>query len=97
MAREVGSVRLLKEERHLPLEMGEREQDIEREPTHRGGGVELLGDREERKSALGRVSGLEKPNDFGKFLSHLRHKGQIALAKLYIDILRLAGVLSKSA
>src|SRR5216683_3469886 len=97
VAREVGSVRLLKEERHLPLEMGEREQDIEREPTHRGGGVELLGDREERKSALGRVSGLEKPNDFGKFLSHLRHKGQIALAKLYIDILRLAGVLSKSA
>ena len=30
-------------------------------------------------------------------ISHLRHKGQIALAKLYIDILRLAGVLSKSA
>ena len=60
VAREVGSVRLLKEERHLPLEMGEREQDIEREPAHRGGGVELLGDREERKSALGRVSGTGK-------------------------------------
>jgi len=51
VAREVGSVRLLKEERHLPLEMGEREQDIEREPAHRGGGVELLGDRDERYPA----------------------------------------------
>src|SRR5216684_7290686 len=31
----------------LPLELGERQQDIERQPPHRGRGIELLGDRDE--------------------------------------------------
>jgi hypothetical protein len=34
--------------RDLPLELGEGQQDIEGEPSHRGGGVELLGDRDKR-------------------------------------------------
>src|SRR5208282_4980600 len=33
---------------HLALELGEGEQHIEREPSHRGGGVELLRNRHER-------------------------------------------------
>ena len=32
---------------HLPLELGEGEQDVEGELAHRGGGAELLGDRDE--------------------------------------------------
>jgi hypothetical protein len=32
----------------LPLELGEREQDIEGQSAHRGGGVELLSDGDER-------------------------------------------------
>src|SRR6266699_1747461 len=34
--------------RQLALKLGEREQDIEGQPTHRGGGIELLGDGHER-------------------------------------------------
>ena len=30
---------------HLALELGEGQQDVERQPAHRGGGVEGLGDR----------------------------------------------------
>ncbi len=33
---------------HLPLELGEGEQDVERQPAHRGGGVERLGDARRR-------------------------------------------------
>jgi hypothetical protein len=32
---------------HLPLELREREQDVEHEGAERGRGVELLGDRDE--------------------------------------------------
>ena len=32
---------------HLALELGEGEQDVERQPPHRGGGVERLGDADE--------------------------------------------------
>ncbi len=35
---------------------------------------------------------LKNPNDFGNFLSHLRHKGQVDSARLYVDILRLIDV-----
>src|SRR6266851_7218986 len=35
--------------------------------------------------------------DSSDFLSHLRHKGQFGSARLYVDILRLADVSSKSA
>jgi hypothetical protein len=31
----------------LPLELGEAQQDVQRQPPHRGGGVELLGDADE--------------------------------------------------
>ena len=32
----------------LPLELRERQQHVQGEPAHRGGGIELLGDRHER-------------------------------------------------
>jgi hypothetical protein len=32
----------------LALELGKGQQHVERQPTHRGGGVELLGDGDER-------------------------------------------------
>ena len=35
----------------FPLELGEGKQDIQRQPSHAGGGVELLGDRNERYAA----------------------------------------------
>ena len=37
---------------HLALELGEGEQHVEREPAHAGGGVERLGDRDERHPVL---------------------------------------------
>jgi hypothetical protein len=40
----------------LALELRERQQHVEREPAHRGRGVELLGDRDERDAM--RVEGL---------------------------------------
>src|ERR1700730_12888941 len=35
----------------LPLELGEGQKDIQGQPSHAGGGVELLGDRHERDAA----------------------------------------------
>jgi hypothetical protein len=32
----------------FPLKLGKRQQHIQRQPPHRGGGIELLGDRDER-------------------------------------------------
>src|SRR5690606_38546312 len=32
---------------HLPLELGEGQEDVQHQPPHRGGGVELLRDRDE--------------------------------------------------
>ena len=40
--------------RHLALELGEGEQDVERQPAHGGGGVEALGDRDEGDARCGR-------------------------------------------
>jgi hypothetical protein len=34
------------------LELSEREQDVQRQPPHAGGGIELLGDRDERHRML---------------------------------------------
>ncbi len=45
----------------LALELGEREQDIERQPTHRGRSVELLDDRDE-----GYSTGIEDLDDLGE-------------------------------
>jgi hypothetical protein len=36
----------------LALELGEREQDVQRQPSHGRGRVELLGDRDERDIVL---------------------------------------------
>ncbi len=36
----------------LALELGKRQQHVEGQPPHRGGGVELLGDRDERDTVL---------------------------------------------
>ena len=36
----------------LALELGKRQQDVERQPPHRGGGIELLGHRDERHAVL---------------------------------------------
>ena len=38
--------------RDLPLELGEGQQHVQRQPAHRGGGVELLGHRDERDAVL---------------------------------------------
>ena len=46
---------------HLALELGEAEQDVERQPPHRGRGVELLGDADE-----GHVVALEHLDQLGK-------------------------------
>src|SRR3984893_4128198 len=35
----------------FPLELGEGKQDVQRQPSHAGGGVELLGDRHKRDAA----------------------------------------------
>ena len=35
----------------FPLELGEGQQDVQGQPSHAGGGVELLGDRHERDAA----------------------------------------------
>ena len=43
------------------LELGKGQQDIEREPPHRGCGVELLGDRDK-----GHVMGIEQFDQLGK-------------------------------
>jgi hypothetical protein len=45
----------------LALELGERQQDIEREPPHRGRGVELLRDRDE-----GHPIGIEQFDQLGE-------------------------------
>src|SRR5262249_20716738 len=47
--------------RDLALELGKRQQDIEGEATHRGRGIELLGDRHERHAM-----GLKQLNQLGK-------------------------------
>ena len=46
---------------HLALELGEAEQDVERQPAHAGGGVELLGDRDE-----GHLVPLERLDQLGE-------------------------------
>ena len=46
---------------HLALELGEDEQDVERQPAHRGRGVELLGDADE-----GHVVPLEHVDQLGE-------------------------------
>ncbi len=45
----------------LALELGEGQQHVERQPAHRGGGVELLGDRDE-----GDAVGVEHLDDLGE-------------------------------
>src|ERR1700736_1488473 len=47
--------------RHLTLELGEREQDIEGESPHRGRGIELLGDGHKRHAM-----GLEQLDQLGE-------------------------------
>jgi len=46
----------------LPLELGEGEQHVQRQPAHRGGGVELLGHRHKRHPAR---------------IEHLDHLGEV--------------------
>ena len=41
---------------HLPLELGKGQQDIQGQPSHAGGGVELLGDRDEGDAAASKTS-----------------------------------------
>ena len=45
----------------LPLELRKREQHVQGEPPHRGGGIELLGDRDE-----GDAVGVEGFHDLGE-------------------------------
>ena len=47
--------------RDLALELGERQQHVQRQPAHRGGGVELLRDRDERDAV-----GIEDLDDLGE-------------------------------
>ena len=47
--------------RHLALELGEGEEHVQRQPTHRGRGVELLRDRDEGDVVL--VEGLHEPSE----------------------------------
>ncbi len=46
---------------YLTLELGEGEEDVQREPPHGGGGVELLGDRDE-----GDAVPVEQVDDLGE-------------------------------
>src|SRR5436309_5348694 len=46
---------------HLTLELGKRQQDIERQPPHRCRGIELLRDRDERY-----VMAIEQLHELGK-------------------------------
>ena len=48
----------------LALELGKRQQHIERQPSHRGGRVELLGDRYERYAVL--VEQLDELGEVGQ-------------------------------
>ncbi len=41
--------------RHLALELGEGQQDIERQASHRARGIELLGNRDERHPRVRRI------------------------------------------
>jgi len=50
--------------RQLALELGKGQQNVEGQPAHRGRGVELLGDRDER-DRLG-VEGLDQLGEVGK-------------------------------
>src|SRR3984893_6178271 len=43
----------------FPLELGEGQKDIQRQPSHAGGGVELLGDRHKRDAAA--VEDVDEP------------------------------------
>src|SRR5580704_13338162 len=45
----------------FPLELGERQKHIQGQPSHAGGGVELLGDRHERDAA-----GVKDVDELGK-------------------------------
>jgi hypothetical protein len=45
----------------LPLELRKRQKNIQRQPTHRGRGVELLGDRDK-----GYAMGIEQFDQLGK-------------------------------
>jgi hypothetical protein len=49
---------------HLALELGKREQDIQRQPAHGGGGVELLGDGNEGHPVP--VEGLDDLGEVGE-------------------------------
>jgi hypothetical protein len=51
----------------LALELREREQHVEREPTHGRGRVELLSDRDE--GDVMRVEGLDDPGEVGERVS----------------------------
>ena len=46
---------------HLPLELGEGQKDVEGQPAHAGGGVERLGDGDERHPML-----VKELNQLGK-------------------------------
>src|SRR5580700_115330 len=48
----------------FPLELGERQEDIQRQPSHAGGGVELLGDRHKRDAAA--VKDVDKLGKIGE-------------------------------
>jgi hypothetical protein len=44
---------------HLPLELGEGQKDIQRQPSHGCSGIELLGDRDEADTLL--IEGFDDP------------------------------------
>src|ERR1700736_5666604 len=50
--------------RDFPLELGKGQKDIQRQPPHAGGGVELLGDRHERDAAA--VKDVDKLGKIGE-------------------------------
>jgi hypothetical protein len=50
-----------------PLELGEGQKDIQGQPSHAGGGVELLGDRHERDAAA-----VEDLDELGKIEERAR-------------------------
>ena len=70
---------------HFPFELGKRQQDVERQPTHGGGGVELLRDRDE-----GHAVPVKELNELGKICQRagqpvdLVHYNDIDFARAHI-------------
>ena len=58
-----------------PLELGEEKKDIQRQPSHAGGGGELLGDRHERDAAAVKdLDELGKIEERARSLLQIRHQ-----------------------